>query len=42
MSAPLPERTNAAVFQQTEKSNKVEDIVETQRTLQQKEKTSSN
>lgn len=38
----LPERTNAAVFQQTEESNNAEDIVEPQRTLQQKEKPSSN
>lgn len=42
MSSPLPERTNAAVFQQTEKSNNAEDIAEPQRTLQQKEKPSSS
>lgn len=42
MTSPLPERTNAAVVQRTEKSNNAEDIVEPQRTLQQKEKPSSD
>lgn len=42
MSSLLPERTNAAVFQQTEESTNAEDIEEPQRTLQQKEKPSSD
>lgn len=42
MSSSLPERTNVSVFQQTEKHKNTEDIVEPQRTNEQKEKPSTD